>query len=77
MSNDNLKVTIKFPSSGEEVKTDTDTIQQLARDLKNKKKREEILKAAKCQHKKTVALNEEGHAGVYCSDCGEQLEREC
>jgi len=31
----------------------------------------------KCSHKKTVAINEEGHAGVYCVDCGEQLEREC
>ena len=30
-----------------------------------------------CQHKKTVAINEEGYAGVYCSDCGEQLEKEC
>jgi len=32
---------------------------------------------AECPHKKTVAINEEGHAGVYCSDCGEQVEREC
>lgn len=31
----------------------------------------------KCQYKKTVAINEEGHAGVYCLDCGEQLEKEC
>ena len=31
----------------------------------------------KCPHKKTIAINEEGHAGVYCSDCGEQLEKEC
>ena len=77
MSNDNLKVTIKFPSLGKEVKTDSDSIQQLAKDLKNKKKREEILKAVKCQHKKTVAINEEGHAGVYCVDCGEQLEGAC
>ncbi len=30
-----------------------------------------------CQHKATVAINEEGYAGVYCSDCGEQLEKEC
>lgn len=30
-----------------------------------------------CPHKKTVAINEEGHAGVYCVDCGEQLEKEC
>jgi len=31
----------------------------------------------KCPHKKTVALNEEGHAGAYCSDCGEKLEDAC
>jgi len=31
----------------------------------------------KCPHKKTVAINEEGHAGVYCVNCGEQLEKEC
>lgn len=36
-----------------------------------------IKKALKCSHKKTVALNEEGHAGVYCVDCGEKLEKEC
>ena len=30
-----------------------------------------------CQHQETVAINEEGHAGVYCVDCGEQLEKEC
>ena len=77
MSDENVKVTIKFPSLGKEVETDTDTIQQLVKDLKNKKKREKIFKAAKCQHKKTVAINEEGHAGVYCADCGEQLEKEC
>ena len=45
MNDDNLKVTIKFPSLGKEVKTDTDTIQQLAKDLKNKQKRKKILKA--------------------------------
>jgi len=32
---------------------------------------------ANCPHKHTVALNEEGHAGVYCVDCNEQLEKEC
>ena len=31
----------------------------------------------KCQHKNTVALNEEGHAGIYCVDCGEKLEDAC
>ncbi len=77
MNDDNLKVTIKFPSLGKEVETDTDAIQQLTKDLKNKKKREKILKTVECQHKKTVAINEEGHAGVYCADCGEQLEKEC
>jgi len=30
-----------------------------------------------CQHQETVAINEEGFAGVYCVDCGEQIEREC
>lgn len=77
MDDDNLKVTIKFPSLEKEVETDTDAIQQLAKDLKNKKKREKILKAVECQHKKTVAINEEGHAGVYCPKCGKQLEKEC
>ena len=36
----------------------------------NKKKR-------KCPHKVTVAINEEGYAGVYCLDCDEQVEKEC
>ena len=31
----------------------------------------------KCQHKVTIAINEEGHAGIYCVDCEEQLEKEC
>ena len=31
----------------------------------------------KCPHKKTVAINEEGHAGVYCVFCGEKLEDAC
>ena len=31
----------------------------------------------KCQHKITIAINEEGHAGIYCVDCDEQLEKEC
>jgi len=35
------------------------------------------IKEGECPHKKTVAINEEGHAGVYCADCGEQLEKEC
>jgi len=30
-----------------------------------------------CPHKHTVAINEQGHAGVYCVDCGKRLEREC
>ena len=30
-----------------------------------------------CPHKKTVALNEEGHAGIYCVACGEKLEDGC
>jgi len=71
------RVTIKFPSLGKEVETDTDAIQQLAKDLKNKKKREKISKAVKCPHKNTVAINEEGHAGIFCVSCGEQLEKEC
>ena len=36
-----------------------------------------IKKVLKCQHKKTVAINEEGHAGVYCTFCGEKLEDAC
>ena len=31
----------------------------------------------KCQHKVTIAINEEGYAGIYCVDCDEQLEKEC
>ena len=77
MKDENLKMTIKFPSLGKEVKTDTDTIQQLAKDLKNKRKRKEILKAVKCLHKKTTTINEEGNAGIFCVDCGEQLSHEC
>lgn len=34
-------------------------------------------KVMKCLHIITVAINEEGHAGVYCCACGEQLEKEC
>lgn len=30
----------------------------------------------KCPHTKTVALNEEGNAGVYCSDCGTKISDE-
>lgn len=30
-----------------------------------------------CEHKKTVCINEEGNAGVFCADCGEQLEDGC
>ena len=37
----------------------------------------QLISENKCQHKKTVAINEEGHAGVYCSDCGEKLEDAC
>jgi len=34
-------------------------------------------KKTKCPHKHTVAINEEGHAGVFCLDCGKQLAKEC
>jgi len=37
----------------------------------------EIEEKDECQHQETVAINEEGHAGVYCVGCGEQIEREC
>jgi len=30
-----------------------------------------------CSHRRTVAINEEGNAGVFCADCGKQLEKEC
>ena len=30
-----------------------------------------------CSHPKTVCINEEGRAGVFCVDCHEQLEEEC
>jgi len=38
---------------------------------------DDIIVIKSCPHKKTVAINEEGHAGVYCVNCGEQLEKEC
>jgi len=44
---------------------------------KDKTKKKSPPTKVKCPHKKTVAINEEGHAGVYCVDCGEQLEKEC
>ena len=37
----------------------------------------EIKEKDKCPHKKTVAINEEGHAGVYCVFCGEKISGEC
>ena len=50
----------------------------------NNNKREETpiqdrenVKENKCQHKHTVAINEEGYAGIYCLGCDEQLEKEC
>ena len=30
----------------------------------------------KCSHKTTVALNEEGNAGIYCVDCGKKISSE-
>ena len=57
--------------------------QNIKRILKPSKKAQESLskvgvnKTLKCPHKKTVAINEEGHAGVYCVDCGEKLEDAC
>ena len=65
------------------------TTMQLNRNIKrilkpSKKAQESLSKVGinkevelKCQHKKTVAINEEGHAGIYCTDCGKQLEKEC
>lgn len=44
---------------------------------KNKTKKKPPPTKVKCPHKKTVAINEEGHAGVYCVDCGEKLEDAC
>ncbi len=32
---------------------------------------------ARCPHKKTVAINENGNAGVFCASCGKKLEEEC
>ena len=31
----------------------------------------------KCPHKSTVALNEEGNAGIFCVDCGKKISNEC
>ena len=30
-----------------------------------------------CPHLETIALNEEGYAGIFCTKCGKQLEEEC
>jgi len=30
-----------------------------------------------CEHPKTICVNEEGAAGVFCADCHEQLEDGC
>ena len=39
---------------------------------------DEILNSKKpCKHTRTVCINEEGNAGVFCADCGKQLEKEC
>ena len=43
----------------------------------DKNKHRESGKKKPCPHKNTGAINEEGHAGVYCNQCGEQLETEC
>jgi len=37
----------------------------------------ETVKKNECQHQKTIAINEEGNAGIFCVDCGEQIEKEC
>jgi Zn finger protein HypA/HybF involved in hydrogenase expression len=37
----------------------------------------EIEKERGCTHKKTVSLNEEGHAGIFCVNCNEKLEDGC
>ena len=68
MNKDNLKITIEFPSVGKKIETDTDTMDKVAKMLKKRRN---------CPHKKTVALNEEGHAGIYCVACGEKLEDGC
>ena len=31
---------------------------------------------AACRHKKTICLNEEGSAGVFCVDCGKRITHE-
>jgi len=54
-----------------------DSVEIRNKSILRKRKRAIQIKQSKCQHKKTVAINEEGHAGIYCVDCGEQLEKEC
>lgn len=61
MTKDNLKLTIKYGYSS----------LPASRFITIKKGKK------KCPHKKTVAINEKGHAGIFCVDCGEQLEKEC
>ena len=30
-----------------------------------------------CKHPKTACINEEGNAGVFCTDCHKRLDTEC
>lgn len=46
-------------------------------EIEMQKEFDDILNPKSCKHKKTVCINEEGNAGVFCADCGEQLEKEC
>jgi hypothetical protein len=54
-----------------------DSIEIRNKSILRKRKKAIQIKQSKCPHKKTVALNEEGHAGVYCCACGEKLEDAC
>ena len=54
-----------------------DSIEKRNKAILHKRKKAIQIKQSKCPHKKTVAINEEGHAGIYCSDCGEKLEDAC
>lgn len=54
-----------------------DSVEVRNKRILNERKKRIQDKQSNCKHKKTVAINEEGHAGAFCIDCREQLEKEC
>jgi len=54
-----------------------DSVEVRNKNILRERKRKIQIKQSKCKHKKTVILNEEGYAGTFCVNCGEQLSHEC